>query len=90
MKEVRKLPPSEPVPGLTLSEVLEALRYLNARGTLCTGCGYRLVEHINQIHSHCTECKRPNVVYSPTSKGSPFERKLAANLGTWVDKYLNG
>jgi hypothetical protein len=97
MKESQKRPtfqpsvkPAEALSSFTLSEALEVLRHLDARNILCTGCGYRIVEHVNQMHSHCNECKRPNMNYSPSPKGSPFERILCNRLQDWVNTHVLG
>ena len=75
---------------LTLSQALDVLRYLDGRGLLCSGCGYRLALHTNQMHAHCTECaaERQNVLYPVKRKVSRFEQLLWNRLNRWVQKFI--
>jgi len=75
---------------LTLSQALDVLRYLDGRGLLCSGCGYRLALHTNQMHAHCKECasERQNVLYPVTRKVSHFEQLLWDRLNRWVQKFI--
>lgn len=78
-------------PELSLSEALSILGHLQERGLLCKSCGYRMVEWVNQVHSHCSGCKRDNASYNPISgKVSDFEKILCGRLQGWVERFIFG
>lgn len=74
---------------LTLAEALEVANFLQARGVLCLGCGYRVaVLATTNQQTSCEECKRPDMSYNVFRKGTAFEKLLCRGLERYAQTLL--
>ncbi len=77
--------------AFSLQDALVTLSYLSGRGLLCTSCGTGWAEVDNQIHTHCSDCKRPNMTYNVRiGKGTDLDKLLCRRLSDWVSAFLQG